>query len=856
MLETRLSTRLFESVAGDLEEQWHVDRRRSALLAFARLLHVSTTVLWHARRDREAVTAVHSDRKGDSLVGEAIQDLRFAWRLSVRQPWLTAAAVITLALGIGATTAIFSVVNAWLLKPLPYHDPERIVVVWETIPSASVFSNTPAPASLREWRSRATRVDSFAAWTLQTVNLTGAGDPARLTAALASREVLPLLGVDPALGRNFTAEEMQPNGPAVAILTHALWVTRFGGQPDVIGRQISLSGKPTTVIGVLPPDLRLLDLPVDLWQPLAMDAAAEASESRMLWVLGRLRDGATIEHATTELNAIMSARTEGLGARAVSLQDETIGAIGSDIVVLFGAAGLVLLVACANVASLTMARITGRRQELLVRTALGAERGRIVRQVLTENLALAWAGGAMGLLIAGWTIRALVSLAPQAQRLPEVDVVTPSVFLFTTVAIFVAAVVFGLLPAWQSSSVSLAGSLREVAQSVTGGRRLALRSIVATEIALALALLVGAALVGRSYQRLASVDFGFEPRNAVAFQIPRPATEEADRSIAFLEELLRRLRDHPAIESAGLIQALPLRSSAMGSGFRIEGRTGEGSSILSYWRVISPDYFAAMGIPLTGGRSVLDADVRGSRPVAVVTESFARRAWPGESPLGKRIGWGTLERPLTVVGVVGDIKLSPVAQPGPHVYMPFRQVPDRMPDELVVRSDAGPAAVIDLVRQTVWSLDADQPVAAIATLEGLASRALGRRRFHLTLFSVFAGVAVVLALVGIYGVLTYMVSQMAGEVGLRLALGATRGRVVLAVLKTGGATVLAGIVIGTILALGSAGILKGFLFEVDPTDPLTYVTVTLVLIAGATAACLIPAVRAARVDPVAALRSQ
>jgi putative ABC transport system permease protein len=366
---------------------------------------------------------------------------------------------------------------------------------------------------------------------------------------------------------------------------------------------------------------------------------------------------------------------------------------------------------------------------------------------------------------------------------------------------------------------------------------------------------VGAALVARSYQRLAAVDIGFDPAGTVAFQVPRPSTASPDSSIAFYNELLRRLGEQPGIEAAGLIQALPLRSSAMGAGFPIEGRSGEGSSILSYWRVISPDYFRAAGIPLLNGRSVAATDVDGAQPVAVVTESFARRAWPGDTPLGKRIGWGTLERPITVVGVVGDIRTAPAAEPGPHVYMPFQQAPRRLPDELVVRSSLGTAAVIDVVRRTVWSLDRAQPIAGISTMEALFDRSLGRRRFHLTLFSLFAGVAVALAMVGIYGVLSYMVGEMAAEVGLRLALGATPGMVIRTVLKSGLRTAAAGIAVGTILAVWSAGLLRGFLFQLDARDPATYVAAGVALIAGSIVACLIPALRAARVDPLSAIRN-
>ena len=785
------------------------------------------------------------------------QDLRFAGRLAVRQPWLTAAAAGTLALGIGATTAIFSVLHAWILSPLPYRDPGRLVVLWETIPSASVFQNTPAPVTMGAWRARATAFDGLAAWTSGTVNLTGVGDPARLTSAVVSRDLLPLLGVQPALGRNFTAEEALPEGPLVVLLTHGLWMSRFGGRPDAIGASIRLSGTATTIVGVLPPDVKLFAFDPDILQPLRLTAAQEASENRMLWVVGRLAEGATVERASTEVDAIVRERSDGaLGARAVRLQEQLIGPIGRDLVVLFSATSLVLLVACANVASLTFARITGRRPELVVRAALGASRRRIVRQVLTETVLLGLTGGAAGLVLAAWAVRAVVALAPGTDRFPDVAIGSPAVFLFAFGAATFAAALSGSVPAWRAAGVPIGGAIREGAPGIAGGRQRLLRGLIAVEVAFSLALLAGAGLVVRSYQELSAVDLGFDPRGVVAFQVPRPAEEARETSLAFYEDLLRRLREVPGVRAAGLTQALPLRSMAMGSGFRIEGRSGEGASVLAYWRAVSPGFFETLALPLVAGRPFDARDDASGERVAIVTASFARQAWPGEHPLGRRIGWGSLDEPLTVIGVAGDVRLSPAVKPGPHVYMPHEQVSYRLPDELVVRSESGPAATIEAVRRAVHDIDASQPLAAISTMEALLDRTMNRRRFQLVIFAVAAGIALSLALVGIYGVLSYAAGQMAGELGLRVALGASRAGLVWQVMRLGLAPAVAGAAAGAGLAWAGAGALRGFLFGVEPRDPVFLAGVAVLLLLAAAAACLLPAWRAALADPLATMRSQ
>lgn len=855
ILERLLSPRRFHDVAGDLSERWTTDLDRSRPRAWHNLLRTSCSVLWHtATEPRGSIDAPHP--RGTGMFTALRQDLRFAARLAVRQPWLSAAALFTMSLGIAATTAIFAVMHAWMLKPLPYRDPDRLVAVWETIPAASIFENTPAPATLALWRGRARAFEGLAPFTAGDVNLTGVGDPVRLDAALVSRELLPLLGASPALGRNFTADEMVPGGPGVAILTHAAWVSRFGRRASAIGEIVQMSGVATTIVGVLPEDIRIIPFTADVWLPLRLTAAEEASGNRMLWVIGRLAPHASAADASREADTLMREVDPDLGARVVPLREQLLGPLARDVVILFAATVLVLLVACANIASLTLARVTGRRQEMLVRTALGAGRGRIVAQMLTESAALGLAGAAGGVLVSGWLIRAVAALSPDAARMPDIIVTSPAIFGFALASATLTSMLVGIAPAARAAAWQIATAMREGTPSVAGGRQRILRVIVAAEVATALTLLAMAGLVLRSYQKLSTVTLGFATEEVVAFQLPRPAAESDDVTRECYEEVLRRLSETPAVASAGMIQALPLRSSAMGSGFRIEGREGDGSSILSYWRVIGGDYFRTLSIPIVRGRAFDRRDRQGAARVAIVTESFARRAWPGDDPIGKRIGWATLEDPMTVVGVVGDVRLSPSAAPGPHVYMPFQQVPGRPPTELVVRTHAGTAQAIDAVRRIVWSIDPLQPVAGISSMDALLARGLRGRRFHLLMFSIAAGLAVTLALVGIYGVLTYASTQMAPELGVRVALGANRRQVAWQVMRMGLAPVLAGIAIGAVLAWSVASVMRGFLFEVDARDPAAFAGAAVLLALVGSLSCAMPAWLAARRDPVLSMRAR
>jgi putative ABC transport system permease protein len=786
------------------------------------------------------------------MLSAFLRDVRYAARLFGREPRTSLLSVLTLALGIGATTALFTLTNAWLLRPLPFPNADRLVAVWETIPSASIFENTPAPAVLFDWKARARAFDGLAAFTPSSQNLSGRGEPERLNGIVASPELLDVLGVRPALGQPFTTAA-DGNGDD-ALLSWPFWQRRFAGDPAVLGTTLTLNGRAVRVIGVLPRGLQIMNMEADLWRPLRFTAAEQASQSRYLWVVGRMRAGITAAQATADLDAIARARSNGdLGARAVPLQEQTVGSLGHDLPVLLGATAVLLLIACANVASLTLARASTRRNEFLVRAALGAGRARIARQVLTEGLVMALSGGIAGLLLCGWLVRGFQAWLPQADRLPGVDLVDPRVFGFTFAISLATAVLFAIAPALQCGSRDVMTSLRGAARSVTAGL-LPLRLLAAFEVALGVALLISAGVVGRSFIRLARLDLGFDARGVVTFELPRTADRERPGS-PFHDELLRRLADAPGIASAGVTQALPLKSFGFGSNFPVERATGKEGNLLSNWRIVSPQYFAAIGVALRQGRAFDSRDVAGGERVAIVSETYVRQAWPdGTSPIGRRIGWATLDQPMTVVGVAADIRLSPTIAPSPHVYMPYTQVAGFLPEQLVARGTLGDAQTIDAVRRAVWAVDPLQPIANVRTMDDLLWRLLGRRRFQLTLWAGFALVAVSLAMVGVYGVVSYLVRQSTKEIGIRLALGASPAALRWLVLRQGAWVGAGGIAAGLVLAYWSASVVRGFLIAVEARDPWTYGTVAALAAVATFAACALPARRAGRIDPLVTLR--
>ncbi|MCI0486607.1 MAG: ABC transporter permease [Blastocatellia bacterium] len=795
------------------------------------------------------------------------QDLRYGMRTLLQKPGFTAVAVLTLALGIGANSAIFSVINSVLIQPPPYQNPDRLVMVWETLPSAGITQNTPAPAVYYSWREQNRVFEDMAAFTTTTFNLTGREQPEKLNGLRVSASFFPMLGVEPVLGRAFLAEEDQPGARKVVLISHNLWQRRLGADPDIAGKTITLNDQSVTVVGVMPRGFQFILPETDVWSPIAFTAKEAESLSHYLWVVARLKPEATYQQAQSEIDAItarffqqadqQSSDPVAIGANVVPLREQLSGDLWPALLILFSAAGFVLLIACSNVANLMLARAASRQKEIAVRLALGAGRSRLIRQLLTESLLLAGAGGAAGLALAFWGVDLLVSLMPDRIAQLETAHVDLNVLGFAMVLSLLTGVVFGLVPALQATRPDLNQVLKQGGRDTSSGGRTPVRSLlVVAEIGLALVLLIGAGLLMRSFVRLNNIDPGFNPENVLTMQVVLPESKypEHHHRTAFYDNLLQRVRSLPGVEAAGLINGLPLSYTGGGGGFFIEGRPESDSSLLATYRIISPDYFRAMRIPLLKGR-VFDAqDTVDTIDAAVISEAMAQRAWPDDDPIGKRLKWGTDGKLMTVIGVVKDVRLALRLEARPQVYMPYSQVSIYPPSDLVVRTRTGPLSLAAAVRNEVWAIDKDQPVADISTMERVLSDSLARQRFNLLLLGVFAALALVIATVGIYGVMSYLVAQSTREIGIRQALGAEPLDVVKLVLGKGLALSLIGVVIGVAAALSLTRLMSSLLFGISATDPLTFVIVALLLIVVAAAACLIPARRAMKVDPMVALR--
>ena len=785
------------------------------------------------------------------------QDLRYGVRMMLKNRSFTAIAVLTLALGIGANTAIFSVVNGVLLQALPFKDSDRLVMVWETIPKSNVFENTPAPAMLARWRERSTVFEDLATWTTISFNLTGTGDPERLSGLRASANLFPLLGAKPALGRAFSVEEDQPGNHRVAVISHGLWQRRFGSDPKLTDKSLTLNGQSYSVIGVMPRGFQLYFSNIDVWVPLAFTTKEAQDWNRILWVIGRLKPNVSQAQAQGEMKVIT---TEGkpdstIGVNVVPLRQQLAGDLRSGLLIILAATGFVLLIVCANVANMMLARAATRQKEVAVRLALGAGRMRLVRQLLTESLLLAGVGGVAGLIIAYWGVPLLVSLMPgQLAHFGEITV-SRQVLGFTLLVALITGLVFGLLPALQATRLNLMTTLKEGGRdSSVSGRGLIRSLLVVTEVALALMLLIGAGLMLRSFQKLYEVDLGFKPERLLAMRVPLTSDKYQDpqKRIAFWDELLPRLEALPGVESVGAITGLPIRSSAYGGFFIPEGRPKD-QGILAYHRTINPGYFQTMGIPLLKGRHFDQKDVLNSGLVVIVSETMARAAWPNEDAVGKRMQWGGGDY-FAVVGVVRDVRVAQTAKPGPHVYLPYRQREAMSPEDLVIRTKSDPVGLIAAVREQVRAIDPDQPISGMSTMDQLLWRSTAQQRFNFTLMGIFAALALTLAMIGIYGVMSYMVAHGTREIGIRMALGARSSDVIKLILGKGALLSLVGVVIGSAGALALTRLMGTLLFGVSPTDPVTFVTVAAILIGIALLACWIPARRATKVDPMVALQ--
>lgn len=801
-----------------------------------------------------------------------LQDLRYGIRTLLKRPGFSLVAVATLAIGIGASTVIFTVVNAALLRGLPYKEPNRLVHLWEKTPKTDFSKREFSYPDYQDYQQN-TVFEGLAGYSGGGAILSGMGDPENIDTPRASANFFSVLGVEPYLGRTFQAGDDVPNGPRVAVLTYGLWQRRFGGDPSALGRGITLNGQSFTVVGVLPSTFQFALQNADLWVP--YQPTRNQLSYRFMHgtnVFGRLKPGVTQEQAQSEMNVI-AGRIEqqfndshaGTTARVVPLQEEIVGTVRPILLVLLAAVGFVLLIACANVASLLLTRSLARQKEVAIRSALGASRWRLIRQLLTEAIVLSLAGGAIGLVIASWGVPALVATLPQNQldALPflkslKIDL---GILGFSFGLSLLTGIVFGLAPSLQSSRLDLNEVLKEGGRHATAGTGQRLRSaMVVGEIALAVVLLVGAGLMMKSLLRLLQTNVGFNTNNLLTMRIVLPPSKypEAPQVFNYYTQLQERVRNLPGVVSAGTVDILPLNG---GNTTRVyvdgEPVPQPGKETEANMRVVNEHYFQTLGVPLVAGRWFDERDQDGAPAVVIIGKTIADRLFAGRDPVGRKLRYTSIQTdPVTIVGVVGDVKITSLDEEiRPVLYYPFRQAGDYS-SSLVVRTSTDPTSLANAVRGEVRSLDPDAAVLDVDTMEGMISQTQASfiRRFPALVIGIFAGVALLLASIGIYGVVSYSVSQQIHYIGIRITLGAGPANILRMVLKQGMILALAGIAIGVVAALGLMRLLATLLYQVKTTDVVTFAIVSGTLFAVALLACYLPARRATKVDPLVALR--
>ncbi|HEV2829865.1 MAG TPA: ABC transporter permease [Pyrinomonadaceae bacterium] len=792
-----------------------------------------------------------------------IKDLKYAFRMMLKHRSFTFVAVFAIALGIGANTAIFSVVNGVLLRPLPYASPKELTTILHG-------SSPVAPANFLDLRQESQTFESIAAAQLWGPSLTGRDQPEHLRALQLSANMFHLLGINPALGRAFNAQEDQTGNDHVVVLSNRLWQRRFEADPKIIGQQLMLDGANYEVIGVMPPQFEFAPFwatQTELWVPLNLAARANDRKGSSLRIFGRLKPGISREQAQAEVATIFSRleqqypeANKGLTLNVDSLHEKAVGKTRPALLLLLGAVGFVLLIACANVANLLMTRATARKKEIALRIALGASRARIARQLLTESVVLALLGGGLGLLFGILGLRLLLGLGPE--NLPRIQTIGIDGYVlgFTLLLSLLTGLLFGLAPVLQIRKVSFNAALKEGGRGSTdGGRRsLGRRSLVISEVALALMLLVGSGLLVRSFLRLVSVDPGFDPHNVLTMTISLAGSEHktGPQRAAFFDELNERVHSLPGVESVSAINHLPLAGDLWTLGFTIEGRPAllPGEKQGAAYRIVRPDYFQTMGATMLHGRDFSARDNEQSPAVVIVNESLARRVWPNETPIGKRITVAN-DGLREIVGVVKDVKQSEwSADANPEVYLPHLQVPSPRGMTLVVRSSSDPLALVGAIKNAVWAIDKNLPVSEVRAMDDVVSDAIGPQRFNTILLGLFSAIALLLAVVGIYGVLSDAVTARTHEIGVRMALGARSADVLRMVVGQGMALVGIGIVVGLFGAYLLTQLMSTLLYEVSATDRATFISIPVVVAAVAFAACLVPARRATKVDPLVALR--
>ncbi len=808
------------------------------------------------------------DARGVGLLENVLRDVSYSLRVLLKNYAFTIVVIVTLALGIGANTAIFSFANGILLRPLPYPDSDRLVVLDETALKRGIESMSVSYPNFLDWREQNKSFEYIATYFGNSrFALSGAGEAVELRGSFVSHGLFEILRVSPQLGRTFTADEDRPDHDDVVILGHDLWQRNFGGNPNILGQKIMLSNRPRTVIGVMPPGFRFPEV-AELWAPLALTPQLFTRTDHGLFSIARLRDGVNLPEAQAEMHTIAArieqqnpVTNEGLGVKVMSLHEALSGGYRDALLILLGVVGFVLLVACVNVANLMLARASARQKEFALRAALGAGRWRIMRQLLIESLLLAIAGGAIGFALSIWALHLLLTAIPGELPFWMNFGIDLRVLGFTIGITVLTGLIFGAAPALQTSRVDLNDTLKEGGRGSTGGGGRSRNLLVVTEIALSLVLLVGAGLMIQSFLRLRRVNIGLEPKNLLTATVilPRAKYKEADQRRTFYKQLLERVRTLPGVQNAAVTSTLPLGGNNWGRSLTVEGypvlSVGQAPSIQH--TVVTPGYFRTMAIPLLSGRDFNDTDAKDSPDVTIVDERLARQYWPNESPLGKRIRFGPPEdnEPWhTIVGVVSAVRHQRMQEDTrqsvylPHMKMPVGGV------SLVARTSSDPQELTGAIRREIAQLDTDIPLSQIATMEEVVAESIWQPRLYAKLFGVFAGGTLVLALIGIYGVMAFLVQTRTHEIGVRMALGATARDVFRLIVGRGMKLTLFGVVIGVGGAFALTRLMDSLLFNTSATDPIIFILISALLSVAAFLACYIPARRAARVDPLVALR--
>ena len=799
----------------------------------------------------------------DSLV----RDVKYTFRMLRRAPAFTAAAVLTVALGVGATTTVFSVVYALLVKPLPYPAANRLVMVWQDMRAR----NGPAtewatPGNFVDWKAETRVFASMAAIRGWRPTLTGMGEPEPLVGELVTQQYFDVLGVAPAIGRVFADAEMLPTGPRVVILSHAVWQRLFGGNTGVLGQRVVLGGEPHEIVGVMPAGFRPAIIgDAEVWRPDRLNLANPSRGAVVLRVVARLQPGLELSQAAAaartlgqQLQTRFPQTNSSVSINLVSFQDQIVGEARSGLLVLLGAVIVVLLIGCVNIANLLLARATSRSREIAVRTALGAGRTRVLRQLLTESLVLAGIGGVAGVVVSYWGINAIVRMAPAGvPRLGEVTI-DPAVLLFAALVTGMAGVLFGLAPALHLVGEHLALALKSSGRGAVGSvGRQTRRVLIVAEIAVALVLLVGGGLLLRTFTGLQRVDLGFDPANVLVGAIVPPAAKyrNGEERTVFYDQILERAAALPGVRTAALASVIPLSSGDSDMSFVIEGAppTSRDDAAATWYRLVSAGYLDAFGIPLRRGRNFVPGE---TEPVVMINEAMARRYWPGQDALGRRIKFSDDGGWFRIVGIVGDVKQQGARlEARAQTLIPYWQLPEPGV-AIVLKTHGQPETLTGPLKQAVRAVDPDMPVSGIATMTSLVAESIEEPRFLALLVGLFAALALALAAIGIYGVLSYAVSQRMSEIGVRVALGAGRADVFSLIVRDGLRLALVGVGIGVVISVVGAPALSTLLFGVQPIDPLTFVTVVAAILGVAACASIIPARRGMRVDPLAALRTE